>query len=74
MIELFEDPRLDKPSNDPAPASLVKFRQISQDALKGAGEARIKAQKDKGKMTARERISYLLDKDSFFEIREKLLN
>lgn len=72
MIELFEDPRLDKPSNDPAPESLVKFRQISQDALKGAGEARIKAQKDKGKMTARERISYLLDKDSFFEIQSLL--
>ena len=72
MIELFEDPRLDKPSNEPAPASLVKFRQISQDALKGAGEARIKAQKDKGKMTARERISYLLDKDSFFEIQSLL--
>ena len=69
MIELFEDPRLDKPSDQPAPASLVKFRQISQDALKGAGEARIKAQKDKGKMTARERISYLLDKDSFLEIK-----
>ena len=69
MIELFEDPREDKKSDRPAPASLVKFRQISQDALKGAGEARIKAQKDKGKFTARERISYLLDQDSFFEIR-----
>ena len=34
MIELFEDPRLDKPSNEPAPEKLVKFRQISQDALK----------------------------------------
>ena len=31
MIELFEDPRLDKPSTDPAPQTLVKFRQISQD-------------------------------------------
>ena len=69
MIELFEDPSQDKPSDQPAPASLVKFRQVSQDALKGAGEARIKAQKDKGKMTARERISYLLDKDSFLEIK-----
>ena len=72
MIELFEDPRLDKPSKDPAPASLVKFRQISQDAQKGAGEERVKAQHDKGKMTARERISYLLDKDSFIEIKSLL--
>ena len=69
MIELFEDPRLDKPSNEPAPASLVKFRQVSQDAQKGAGEQRVQAQHDKGKMTARERISYLLDKDSFIEIK-----
>ncbi len=64
MIELFEDPRLDKPSNEPAPASLVKFRQIFQDAQQSAGEAKVKAQHEKGKMTARERISYLLDKDS----------
>ena len=69
MIELFEDPRLDKPSNEPAPETLVKFRQVSQDAQKGAGEERVKAQHDKGKMTARERISYLLDKDSFIEIK-----
>lgn len=69
MIELFEDPREDKRSDRPAPASLVKFRQIYQDAMAGAGEAKIKAQKDKGKFTARERISYLLDKDSFFEIK-----
>ncbi len=69
MNELFEDPRLDKPSNEPAPQSLAKFRQIFQDALKGAGEERVKAQHDKGKMTARERISYLLDKDSFIEIK-----
>ena len=69
MIELFEDPRLDKPSDEPAPETLVKFRQISQDALKGASEARVQAQHDKGKMTARERLSYLLDKDSFLEIK-----
>ena len=41
MIELFEDPRLDKPSDQPAPASLVKFRQISQDALKEIGRAHV---------------------------------
>lgn len=69
MIELFENPKDDKKSDRPAPESLVKFRQIYQDALAGAGEARIKAQKDKGKFTARERISYLLDQESFFEIR-----
>lgn len=34
----------------------------------GGGDERIKRQHDKGKMTARERISYLLDEDSFVEL------
>jgi len=34
----------------------------------GGGEKRIKSQHDKGKMTARERISMLLDADSFVEL------
>ena len=38
MIELFDNPREDKKSDRPAPKSLVKFRQIYQDALAGAGE------------------------------------
>ena len=69
MIELFDNPREDKKSDRPAPKSLVKFRQIYQDAMAGAGEEKNKAQKAKGKFTARERLSYLLDRDSFFEIK-----
>ena len=38
------------------------------EALKGGGEARIKSQHDKKKLTARERIDYLLDEDSFEEM------
>lgn len=38
------------------------------EALKGGGEARIKSQHGKKKLTARERISYLLDEDSFEEM------
>lgn len=34
----------------------------------GGGDERIKRQHDKGKMTARERINYLLDEDSFVEL------
>src|SRR5690606_16123800 len=34
----------------------------------GGGEDRIKAQHDKGKLTARERIDFLLDEGSFVEI------
>ena len=38
------------------------------DALKGGGEERIKSQHRKGKLTARERIHFLLDEGSFEEI------
>ncbi|MFC0183237.1 propionyl-CoA carboxylase beta chain [Pseudarcicella hirudinis] len=38
------------------------------EALLGGGEKRIEAQHQKGKLTARERISLLLDEDSFEEI------
>jgi len=37
-------------------------------AVKGGGEARIKAQHNKGKLTARERITLLMDENSFEEI------
>ncbi len=37
-------------------------------ALQGGGQDRIRAQHDKGKLTARERISLLLDEGSFTEI------
>lgn len=39
-----------------------------EQALKGGGEARIAAQHKKGKLTARERIHYLLDEGTFEEI------
>ncbi len=50
------------------PASLKRFREIREEALLGAGPKRIEAQKAKGKLTARERLSYLLDEDSLQEI------
>ena len=36
-------------------------------AMVGGGERRIAAQHKKGKLTARERVDILLDKDSFVE-------
>ena len=39
-----------------------------EDALKGGGEARIESQHKKGKLTARERLHFLLDEGSFEEI------
>jgi propionyl-CoA carboxylase beta chain len=44
---------------------LEKWREKSQ---KGGGAARIKKQHDAGKLTARERITLLLDKESFEEL------
>ena len=45
-----------------------KLNQLRDKAALGGGEARIKAQHDKGKNTARERINLLLDENSFVEI------
>ncbi|PSQ21529.1 methylmalonyl-CoA carboxyltransferase, partial [Halobacteriales archaeon QS_9_67_15] len=44
------------------------LRERKERARKGGGEDRIEAQHDRGKMTARERIDYFLDDDTFVEI------
>jgi len=46
---------------------LDKLEERRQSARSGGGEARINAQHAKGKLTARERIELLVDKDSFEE-------
>jgi len=47
---------------------IEKLRAIKAQALIGGGAERIKAQHDKGKLTARERIDLLLDEGTFQEI------
>ena len=49
------------------PESLQKFRAVMSKAREG-DSAKIAAQKAKGKLTARERITYLLDEHTFHEI------
>ena len=44
------------------------LEQKRQESLLGGGEDRIKSQHAKGKLTARERIHFLLDENSFNEI------
>lgn len=44
------------------------LRAKRAEALEGGGEERIKKQHAKGKLTARERIHFLLDEDSFEEL------
>ena len=44
------------------------LRELKEKARQGGGEERIKAQRAKGKLTARERIEILLDEGSFREL------
>ncbi len=44
------------------------LQKLRAEALLGGGEKRIEAQHAKGKLTARERIDYLLDEGSFVEM------
>ena len=48
--------------------NLATLRTMREKALQGGGPARIEAQHAKGKMTARERLSILLDEGSFQEL------
>ncbi len=50
------------------PESLKKFREIHEQAAAGGPPEKIAAQKAKGKLTARERIAYLVDEGSFQEL------
>ena len=47
---------------------IEELKKIREKAKLGGGKARIKAQHDKGKLTARERIELLVDEGSFDEI------
>lgn len=49
-------------------AEIKKLRAKKLEAMQGGGEERIAAHHKKGKLTARERIDLLLDKNSFREI------
>jgi len=46
---------------------IKQFREIKAKVLKGGGEEKIRVQHQDGKLTARERIDYLLDEGSFIE-------
>ncbi|MEK0330003.1 MAG: acyl-CoA carboxylase subunit beta, partial [Nitrosopumilus sp.] len=47
---------------------IEEYTKKNNTALQGGGQDRIKAQHDKGKLTARERINLLLDEGTFTEI------
>ena len=47
---------------------LSELMRLREASLLGGGEARLKAQHERGKLSARERIALLLDEDSFVEL------
>lgn len=47
---------------------ITNLRQLQEQAKQGGGAEAISRQHDKGKMTARERLAYLLDEGSFQEL------
>jgi len=47
---------------------ILELRRVRAKALEGGGEERVRKQKAKGKMTARERVNMLLDPGTFNEI------
>ena len=47
---------------------IERLESLKRESLKGGGEARLDAQRRKGKLTGRERLDLLLDEDSFVEL------
>jgi propionyl-CoA carboxylase beta chain len=49
-------------------STLQRLRRMRERALEGGGPKRVAAQHEKGKLTARERIEFLVDEGSFVEL------
>jgi len=59
----------EEPDDEGAPDDAVEeLRRKREEAELGGGEARIESQHEKGKMTARERIDFLVDDGTFHEV------
>ncbi|MDQ3106329.1 MAG: hypothetical protein M3Q68_00795, partial [Actinomycetota bacterium] len=55
-------------SDHPMTERLDELAKKKEQALHAGSEANVKRQHDRGKLTARERIEYLLDEGSFQEL------
>jgi propionyl-CoA carboxylase beta chain len=55
-------------NNQPEMDKRILLTQLREKSLEGGGKARIDAQHKKGKLTARERLQFLMDEGSFEEI------
>jgi acetyl-CoA carboxylase carboxyltransferase component len=67
MSELRDNPAKKKAKRRKTAVSLKQMRDVIGKALEGGDPVRVQAQKAKGKLTARERIHYLLDEGTFQE-------
>ena len=56
------------PPAKPPPSPLERLDEMNARALAGGGPERIRKQHDAGKLTARERVEFLLDPGSFVEV------
>ncbi|MFN3309400.1 MAG: acyl-CoA carboxylase subunit beta, partial [Anaerolineales bacterium] len=56
------------PEEKPLNPRIQRLRQLRAQSCLGGGEERIRAQHERGKLTARERIDLLLDKGTFREV------
>ena len=65
---------MDKEASSQTIRVMDRLNAMNESASLGGGSARIEAQHRKGKKTARERISALLDDDSFVEIDKFVLS
>ncbi len=48
--------------------NLERLQQLTREADAAGGQDRLKKQRAQGRMTARERVEFILDRDSFVEI------
>ena len=48
--------------------NIERMNELSRQAEGGGGEERLKKQRQNGRMTARERVEFLLDRGSFVEL------
>ncbi len=68
ILPIFESIKTTNMSYQSREEKLKKLEQLNKEAELGGGEKRIEVQHAKGKLTARERISLLLDEGSFEEL------
>jgi len=74
FILIFESIKFISMSHQSREEKLKKLEELNKEAELGGGEKRIESQHSKGKLTARERITLLLDEGTFEELGKLVLH